>query len=64
MTGFTRHHRPYPPMTDRAAPGEPGCHAESNDFACTRPYGHDGDHEAGGSAGQMFASWPAAEVTP
>lgn len=61
MPEVTHYSKPYPRTTDRAH-GQRCCSARSNRFVCTRSPGHDGDHQAGGPGGQMYASWPAEEV--
>lgn len=58
----TGYRSPFPEMTDRAGAG-PMCisiapRGSGTPWGCTRPYGHEGDHEAGGLSGQKYASWP------
>lgn len=60
MTKVTRYSKPFPPMTEHAHGGAicPVTSGGRLDWCCTRPTGHDGDHEAGNSAGEKLASWP------
>lgn len=58
-----RYTEPFPPMTG-PPPTSPGCDAEtsagterSGNLYCTRSAGHEGNHEAGGMAGQKIAEW-------
>jgi hypothetical protein len=58
--GLVRYAQPYPMMSEQPTPGSPCCRAMFRAWACTRVRDHQGQHEAGNAAGQVFASWPAS----
>jgi hypothetical protein len=63
---ITRYSRPYPQTADQGdCPAVESTRTATRrlQWVCTRAVGHDGDHQAGGPAGQMYASWPAEEMT-
>lgn len=62
MTEVTRYSKPWPQVTDHRDDDADSCPAHVRPWWCTRVAGHDGDHQAGGCGGQMYASWPAEEV--
>jgi hypothetical protein len=64
----TEYAYPYPLMTDRSKGSQCGTETRvaagpyetrgaAGPYGCTRPYGHDGRHEAGVGT-EMVASWP------
>jgi hypothetical protein len=58
MPEITRHSKPFPQVIDQGGDTSQ-CTARAHPWWCTRVAGHDGEHQAGGMAGQMYASWPA-----
>lgn len=59
MSEVTVYGKPFPAATNQARPDQQYCPSRSMPWLCTRPAGHDGDHEAAGVSGRKFASWPA-----
>jgi hypothetical protein len=53
-----RYLKPWPQTADRGGDRN-CCTARAGRWTCTRLAGHDGEHQAGGPRGQMYASWPA-----
>ena len=65
MPEVTRYRKPYPQTADQgdcAAVGTTRTPTRRWQWVCTRATGHDGDNQAGGPSGQMYASWSADEV--
>ena len=70
MSEITRYRAPLPMVADHRSFDGDSCDATGTsrnrgrtwEWCCTRAAGHDGDHQAGGPKGQMYASWPREEA--